>query len=248
MKHFIFILGTLFSAACFADAYNILDEKRDRPIPVTTYLPVNAAECSDAHPCPVALLSSGYGVAHNEYSFIAHQLNQSGYLVIAIQHELPGDPPLAVTGNLFENRSENWQRGAVTLAVVRNALKDQHPGYDFDHLTLIGHSNGGDISAWLANENKPYISRLITLDHRRVPLPRTKDIDLLSIRGSDFPADAGVLPTDKEVQQFGGCVVTIPQSRHNDMTDNGPDWLKTAIAGVIDDHLSGKGCRQPAGA
>ena len=41
-------------------------------------------------------------------------------MVVAIGHELPNDPPLSVSGNLYETRSENWSRGAVTLDFIRN--------------------------------------------------------------------------------------------------------------------------------
>lgn len=60
-------------------------------------------------------------------------------------------------------------RGAATLDFLQQAL---HARFErFDHLLLVGHSNGGDISAWLGNESKTYILGIITLDHRCVPLP-----------------------------------------------------------------------------
>ena len=101
--------------------------------------------------------------------FLTKVLNELGYLVVAVGHELPGDPPLSVTGNLFETRSENWTRGAATLNFLQHQLASRYPSYDFEALLLVGHSNGGDISAWLANQTQPYVNTLITLDHRRVP-------------------------------------------------------------------------------
>jgi hypothetical protein len=55
--------------------------------------------------------------------------------------------------------------------------------------------------------------------------------------GSDFPADKGVLPTAAEQQALGLCFTTIPKSRHNDMYDGGPDWLKAKLKRLLKDFL-----------
>jgi hypothetical protein len=77
------------------------------------------------------------------------------------------------------------------------------------------------------------VKRLITLDHRRVPLPRLETLAVLSVRGSDFPADDGVLYTAEQLKQFNACIVQVAEAKHNDMTDFGPDWLKSALAKII---------------
>ncbi len=164
-------------------------------------------------------------------------------MVVAIGHELENDPPLSVAGNLYKTRSENWMRGAETLDFVKHNLAPTYKNYNFNDLLLIGHSNGGDISSWLANNGKDYIDTVITLDHRRVPLPRRDDVSVLSIRGSDYAADDDVLPTTSEAKEYGMCVTEIPESRHNDMTDYGPKWLKDEITHVIANFLNGTGCR-----
>ena len=69
------------------------------------------------------------------------------------------------------------------------------------------------------------VSDLITLDHRRMLLPRNKDIRVLTLRGSDYPADAGVLLSEKELSEFPVTQLHIEKSRHNDMYDGGPHWL-----------------------
>jgi predicted esterase len=164
-------------------------------------------------------------------------------MVIAIGHELENDPPLSVSGNLYETRSENWKRGAETLDFIKRRLASTYQKYNFNDLLLIGHSNGGDISSWLANTGKDYIDTVITLDHRRVPLPRRKDINVLSIRGSDYPADDGVLPSPGEAREYSMCVTEIPKSRHKDMSDYGPKWLKDEINRVVENYLNSTGCR-----
>lgn len=240
----LLLLSASINFTAIADV--ITDTFRDRHIPIEISPPYQAEVCKAESPCPVAFISAGYGVSHSNYQFIANLFEQKGYMVVAIGHELPNDPPLSVSGNLYETRSENWSRGAVTLDFIRNNLKSRFKNYDFDNLTLVGHSNGGDISAWLANEDKNYIKVIITLDHRRVPLPRRDDIKVLSIRASDFPADKGVLPTVSEQQKFGSCVVRIPKARHNDMEDEGPEWLKTKINALIAGFLAENSCAQLA--
>lgn len=240
---FILLTTVVFSFFARAESLTLLDNSRKRQIPTKLYYPDNKQRCSQEKSCPVALMSAGYGLAHNDYTFLAKTFTQSGYLVVAIGHELPGDPALSVSGNLFETRSENWQRGAETLAFIQKTLKQALPGYNFDALTLAGHSNGGDISAWLANgwlnkKDKAYIKSIITLDHRRVALPKTEDISVLSVRASDFAADKGVLPSPGEQRLFGSCVVKIANARHNDMSDSGPDWLKRKIQYIVSQYLN----------
>ena len=240
MKYLQGLVFLIASSASVSNAETIYDESRDRNIPIEITRPKVAKNCEEESKCPVAMLSAGYGVSHLKYTFLANQLNDLGYLVVAIGHELPNDPLLSTSGNLFETRSENWRRGAQTLDFVKSILSKRLAYYDFDNLLLVGHSNGGDISSWLGNENKPYIKSLITLDHRRVPLPRDIDIKVLSIRASDFPADKGVLPS--ESAQGNICVVKIPDSRHNDISDYGPDWLKDKINLLVRGYLLEQSC------
>jgi hypothetical protein len=242
-----YLKGIVIIITCWVNsvnAANIYDEARDRTIPVEVTFPDNIEPCSTKLKCPVAFLSAGYGVSHTKYTFLSKQFNQLGYLVIAIGHELPSDPALSVSGKLYETRSENWSRGAKTLDFLKGSLSKRFNQYDFEKLILIGHSNGGDISAWLGNENKSYIQKIITLDHRRVPLPRNSDFQILSIRASDFPADKGVLPTETEQKKYGSCIVNIPKAKHNDIADFGPVWLKERINVLINSQLNGLPCSE----
>lgn len=240
MYKLLTLLFWVAAAACHADS--IIDVQRNRTIPVALSFPASSAGCTVDAKCAVVFLSAGYGVPHSDYQFLSTLFTELGYLVVAIGHELPTDPPLSTSGNLFETRAENWIRGADTLKEVRQQLQARYSQYNFEHLTLVGHSNGGDISAWLAREAPSYLSRIITLDHRRVPLPKTQQIKVLSIRASDFAADDGVLPTSEEQTRFGSCVVTIANARHNDMSDAGPAWLKADIEQIIRSWLKGTRC------
>ncbi|TQV89588.1 alpha/beta hydrolase [Aliikangiella coralliicola] len=238
----VLTITIFFSSSTNAESIILSDEHRGRNIPIEIYYPDDKTSCTKNRPCPVVLLSAGYGVSHTKYTFLTELLTHMGYLTVSISHEITTDPPLSVEGNLFETRSENWIRGSATLEFVQKNLRTQMPSYDFSQITLIGHSNGGDISAWLGNENKSYVKKIITLDHRRVPLPKRKHIGVLSIRASDFSADKGVLPSENEQVKFSSCVVAIPKSRHNDMSDYGPAWLKQKISSIVSLYLKHSNC------
>ncbi|TQF68051.1 alpha/beta hydrolase [Pseudoalteromonas luteoviolacea] len=243
------LLALLLSAATNtlatpADMTSLYDQDRQRTIPIAITTPQQPNRCTKHQPCNVAFISAGYGVPHQEYQFISKLLTAQGYLSVAIRHELESDPPLSVSGNLYQTRQENWQRGAKTLRFVQKSLVKLLPNYDFNHVLLVGHSNGGDISSLLSNQGADFISGLITLDHRRVPLPRKPQINTLSIRASDFPADHGVLYSKQELVDYGGCVIEIPKAKHNDMTDKGPSWLKQSITKLLAGYLTNKSCEQ----
>ena len=208
------------------------DASRERPIPIALHFPEKQRNCTATQPCPVAFISPGYGLPHTDYSFIANALLDSGYFVVAIQHDLPTDPPLSKSGDLFASRMPAWKRGANNIRFVRDALSTTYPDYDWRHLVLVGHSNGGDISALALHESPSLAATIITLDNRRYPLPRDRSIKVLSIRGSDFEADPGVLPT-AQVGDGSSCIITVPDSRHNDMNDHGPIELQSKINLVI---------------
>lgn len=246
------ILGALlFVAGCAAidcaprvgsEASVVWDAARARTIPITRYVPAAPFSCTPKRPCPVAFISAGYGLRHTDYSFIAQALTRSGYGVVAIEHDLPGDPPLRKTGAPSIVRLPMWQRGAQTLRIVSQQLARRYPGYDWADLTLIGHSNGGDLSALALQESPALAKTLITLDHRRYPLPRNAAIRILSLRASDFEADAGVLPALDEPSQHGLCIVNVAGARHNDMNDHGPLALQAQIAAHIVSFLAKGRC------
>ena len=219
-------------SAKLAESAELSDASRDRRIPIALYFPKQKHRCTYEKPCPVAFVSSGYGLLNTDYSFIANALVRSGHLVVAIQHDLPSDPALSRTGDLFASRLPIWRRGAENIRFVRNTLSKTYTGFDWSHLTLLGHSNGGDISALALHESPDLATALVTLDNRRYPLPRDRSISVLSIRGSDFEADAGVLPSDQE-KNSDTCITSIAGSRHNDMNDHGPEELKTKMTTLI---------------
>jgi N-acetyl-anhydromuramyl-L-alanine amidase AmpD/dienelactone hydrolase len=222
------------------------DPARQRDVPVELYLPPGSGDCTAAHRCPVALLSPGYGMAYTDYGFLAEALAGDGYLVVAVQHDVPGDVATPDGTDLVAARTPMWKRGAENLRFVRTTLAGEYPGFDWDHLALVGHSNGGDISALAVKESHGFASALVTLDNRRYPLPRDPAIRVMSVRGADFQADPGVLPAEGE--DSGICVQPIPGARHNDMNDHGPDWLKAQITRLVVGFLRDGRCGTAAAA
>src|SRR6516165_1025391 len=77
------------------EAVELFDSKRGRPVPVevTVRRDSEVAAMAGLKKLPVAILNHGNTVKNTEYSFVANVLALRGYLVLSIQHDLPGDPP-----------------------------------------------------------------------------------------------------------------------------------------------------------
>lgn len=232
-------IGAVPAASAATLDLTLQDQARQRAIPIELSLP--AVPCTKA-PCPVALLSGGYGNGYKEYRFLVEELNRAGWLVVSVDHQLPTDAKLDRNEDIAPQLKTMRRRGVANLRFVQDSLSKSHPGYDWRHVTLIGHSLGGDISAERASEGDPTITRVVTLDNRRGALPRTAAVKILSIRASDTQADPGVLPDAQEQKQYGTCIVKLPGARHNDMYDGGGAELKAAIAKVTQAFLIKGAC------
>lgn len=242
MKYISAILISILSISVNAEDMTIWDSVRKRPIPIEINFPIKADNCTSQKRCQVVFISAGYRVPFKKYKFITNSLNEVGYMTVAIDHELPNDPPLSRTGDLYQTRIENWKRGANTIKYLKGKLESRFPAYNFNKLTLVGHSNGGDISAWLSNNNTDYIHQLITLDSKRVPLPKNNNIKVLSIRSPEYPTASGVLPTTEEQKLYGSCIVHIPESTHMDFTDFGVDNVQQKTIKAIQGFLKSQNC------
>ncbi len=64
------------------------------------------------------------------------------------------------------------------------------------------------------------VYKIITLDNRRMALPKQKDVKVYSLRSSDQKADEGVLPTEEEQMKFGIKIIKLENTIHNVMDDN----------------------------
>jgi pimeloyl-ACP methyl ester carboxylesterase len=160
---------------------------------------------------------------------LTKKLASKGYFVVSIQHELPTDDLLPLTGIPQVVRRSNWERGVENILFVIKKLKITNPDLDYKHLILIGHSNGGDMTVLFTHKYPNLVDKTISLDNRRMELPRTSQPKIYSLRSSDQPADKGVLPTLTEQEKFGIKIIKLANTIHNDMNDRGNKRQKREI-------------------
>jgi hypothetical protein len=180
---------------------------------------------------PVAVLSHGNTVKNTEYSFLSNLFAIRGYLVMSIQHDLDTDDPMVTKADEeYVGRRMQYNRGVFNIKFAIDELKKQYPGADYAHLTLIGHSNGGDISMYFAKMHPEMVKKVVTLDNLRVPFITDGKVKILSFRSKDpvFKADPGVVPDDETCAKAGITVVKT-EFQHNWLSDRGPDNVKESI-------------------
>jgi hypothetical protein len=188
---------------------------------------------------PVAILNHGNTVKFTEYSFLANGFAARGYIAISIQHDLPTDPPMVTkVGQLYVGRQPQYMRGIANIKFAVEEMKTVQPNADYDHLTVVGHSAGADISMYFAKLYPDQVKKVVALDNLRVPFVTNGRFKVLSFRSKDpaFKTDPGVIPPE-EVREKSGIEVVQTSFQHNDMRDTGPDEAKASIQGMLDKFL-----------
>jgi pimeloyl-ACP methyl ester carboxylesterase len=223
------------------DELSLFDASRQRPISVEVSVRRDYEMKADDGfwKLPVAIISNGNTVKNTEYSFLANVLAARGYLVACIQQDNPGDPPLMTKiGEPYVGRLGVYQKGEANILFVVDQLKKLQPNADYDHLTLVGHSNGGDISMYFAKEHPQLVTKVVTLDNLRVPFVQSTKMKILSFRSNDpnFKTDPGVLPSASQAVKDGIDIVKTP-FQHTEMSDRGPDSVKEKIQQTLDAFL-----------
>jgi alpha/beta hydrolase fold len=224
------------------ETITFLDPARDnRPVAVDVAVRRDKELQADAGMImlPVAILNHGNTVKFTEYSFLANVFAARGYLAVSIQHDLPTDAPMVTkVGELYVGRLPQYQRGVANIRFAVDEMKKIEPNADYDHLTMVGHSNGGDISMYFARMYPDEIKKVVTLDNLRVPFMTDGRFKILSFRSKDpvFKADPGVVPDDEMCQKAGITVVKTTY-QHNDLSDRGPDGVKSTIQSILDRFL-----------
>jgi hypothetical protein len=236
--------GVYFAASKWAirhETLNLFDAARQRPVAVDLAVRRDyERKANEGYwKLPIAIISNGNTVKNTEYSFLANVLAARGYLVASIQQDLPTDPPLMTRIGLpYVGRQKVYERGEANILFVLGQLKDLQPNADYNHLTLVGHSNGGDISMFCAKHHPELVSKVITLDNLRVPFVLSDKLKILSFRSKDpnFQTDPGVLPTPQQALADGIDIVNT-KFQHTDMSDRGPDAVKETIQVTLDHFL-----------
>jgi alpha/beta hydrolase fold len=189
---------------------------------------------------PVAILNHGNTVKYTEYSFLANVMAARGYLVVSIQHDLPTDAPMVTKeGELYVGRLSQIERGVANIKFAVAQMEKVEPNADYDHLTVVGHSMGGDITMYFAKQYPDRVRKVVTLDNLRVPFVTSGKFKILSFRSHDpvFKADPGVVPSSDECAKDGITVVNT-NFQHNDMRDTGSEEAKTSIQNMLDKFLA----------
>jgi hypothetical protein len=254
MKRGIAVLvsvGALFAVGYFTaskwaikhETITFYDPARDnRPVPVDVAIRRDKEYQADAGliTLPVAVLNHGNTVKNTEYSFLANVFAARGYLVLSPQHDLPTDPPMVtIPGQPYVGRLPQILRGVANIHLVLHEMKTRQPNADYEKVTMVGHSMGGDITMYFARQYPDEIRRVVTLDNLRVPFMTAGKFKILSFRSNDpqFKTDPGVLPSEADAEKAGITVVKTG-FQHNEMRDTGPDDVKGSIQGMLDKFLS----------
>ena len=223
------------------ETLNLYDAARQRPVSVDLAVrrdyEVKANE--GLWRLPIAIISNGNTVKNTEYSFLADVLAARGYLVASIQQDNPGDPPLMThVGMRYVGRQGIYMRCEANILFVLGELQKRQPHAEYDHLTLVGHSNGGDVSMYVAHQHPELVSKVITLDNLRVPFVLSDKMKILSFRSKDpnFRTDPGVLPTKAEAKKDGIDIINTG-ALHTELSDRGPDSVKEKIQATLDKFL-----------
>jgi hypothetical protein len=188
---------------------------------------------------PVAILSHGNTVKNTEYSFLTNLFASRGYLVASIQHDLDSDGPMVTKpGEEYVGRRLHYTRGTLNIMFAIEKMKERYPNADYRHLTLIGHSNGGDMSMFFAKQHPELVKKVVTLDNLRVPFVTDGKFKILSFRSKDshFKPDPGVIPDDETCEKAGIKLVNT-DFQHNELSDRGADHVKSTIQARVEQFL-----------
>jgi hypothetical protein len=223
------------------ETLNWFDEARQRPVSIDLAVRRDyEMKADDGYwKLPVAIISNGNTVKCTEYSFLANVFAARGYLVASIQQDLPTDPPLmTMIGIPYVGRQGVYEKGEANILFALKQLKNLQPNAEYSHLTLIGHSNGGDTAMYFAKEHPELVSKVVTLDNLRVPFVLSDKLKILSFRSKDpnFQTDPGVLPTPQQAKADGVDIIETP-FQHTWLSDRGPDSAKERIQATLDEFL-----------
>lgn len=214
----------------------LYDSARQRPIPVAIYQPANTSKQTK-----VIIFNHGYGAndasSYKIYSCLTKPLSEKGYYVISIQHELPDDSLLAMEGEFMKTRMPHWERGVENMLFTLHEFKKLKPELDWDNLTIMGHSNGGDMTMLFATRYPKLVKKAISLDHRRMLMPRMKNPQIYTLRGCDYEADPNVIPTQEEQMQNHITVIALDDIKHGDMDNKGRREQHETMLGYINRFL-----------
>lgn len=215
-----FVLYTIHVSAQTEFSIDLYDTARERVVPITVYEPKHVNRHTS-----LIIFNHGYGQnspdSYQEYSCLTKPLADKGYFVISIQHELTDDPPLAMTEPFAQTRLANWDRGVENIMFTISEFKKLKPDMNWENLSVIGHSNGGDMAMLFAHKYPRIAKKIISLDHRRMTIPPCSIPEIYTLRGSDYEADENLIPSKEEQEKYHITVVRLKGIKHGDMDNKG---------------------------
>jgi dienelactone hydrolase len=239
----LFVLTLLFSCTppeTSCDSYvetsnvYVFDSERNRQIQTQMYSLSDSTEWNGE----LVMLNCGYGSSPTEYNYITEALAEKGYYVVSIQHEIQTDEMLPSAENMIEARTPNWREGIKSMEEVVKFVKTEAPSISTEKIHLIGHSNGGDISALFATEHPNRVHSLITLDHRRMPIPLSEEFPVLAFRADQFEADPDVIPSEEDQKKYDIEIIYLKNVDHNYLRDIATKETKKTVISTISDFLN----------
>ncbi|NDB83078.1 MAG: hypothetical protein EB127_10125 [Alphaproteobacteria bacterium] len=181
--------------------FDFYDESRKRQVPVSVYLPEK-----EGNNLPTIVFGPGYQgqediqkeeLVYKKYTYLAEYFTAKGYAFASIQHDVFGDvdglekvDPNAIQD---EARRHLYIRGEANILFALAQLAHQNLPLRLDKLILSGHSNGGDIAKYFANQHPELVHCVILFDARRARLRPVSPLPVLMFEADDTTTDVGVI-------------------------------------------------------
>src|SRR5258708_13964892 len=89
-------------------------------------------------------------------------------------------------GEEYVGRRLQYNRGVFNIMFAIEQLKKVYPSADYGRLTLVGHSNGGDISMYFPKRHPEIVRKVVTPDNLRLPCAPDGTFKILSARPKDL--------------------------------------------------------------
>lgn len=126
-------------------------------------------------------------------------------------------------GPFMETRLPNWERGVGNILFVLQEFRKLKPSLDWGRPVLIGHSNGGDMTMLFASKYPRLVDKALSMDHRRMVMPRVRQPRLCTRKGCDDEAEGGALPGTEEQGGSRIRVIRLEGVIHSGMEEKGTE-------------------------
>jgi dienelactone hydrolase len=179
----------------------------------------------------IILINPGHEVAMTDYSYLAVELASRGFFVVAVENQLKDDPELIINKTLEDTRMPAWQRGVDNNLAVIEELKNKNfsTNLDFNNITLIGHSLGGDTIMLFAKEYPNLVKNIVSLDNLRIDFLNQKKPKILILRSQERQNEQNAKNDMMRAKKFGHQLVFIEGAAHRMFSDKGNNQVKRQI-------------------